>query len=827
MFHPARQRDDQDAVARLLTAVAQNTLVIVLGLFPLLFVPIAYAPFNYSKILFVLVGVAVSLIFFSLAVLRNGSLSLRVPLALLALWGVVGAYVLATIFSGDMKDALIGNAFEVHTTAFILLIAAIVSALTMLRSSKIAIVRLYGLLVGSGILLALYHITRIIAGPDSLTLGTFTNLISSPFGAWNGLAIFFGLIILIALVAIEQLPLTRIGKILLILSSVLALFMLMVVNYFAVWVVLAVVSFILLIYSLASKHYQKTDAMLQDGTDSSFIATIFTTIVLAISLLFILGGSMLGSMVSERTGISYVEVRPSFSATFDIARNVYADSPIFGVGPNKFIDAWRMYKDPSLNQTIFWDTSFDSGSGFIPTSFITTGLLGVVAWTAFLLLLLWHGFQLLSRISQTDRFWRFIGTSSFVAAVYLWGMTLVYTPSSGVLILAAAATGIFFAAYQVLVPQREMTFSVLANRAFGIVLVGVVVLVILGAVGSLYATGKHYSALYAFNKTFATLTEEDTLETVQERIAAAYDRSSNDIFARQIAQYRLAQINTLLGLENPTVEQQEGFQAAVADGVSAAQVAVEIDPTEPLNWQVLGQLYSALTFAGVEGSADRARDAYERARTYAPQNPTLLLLQAQLASRTDNLDRARELAEQSVAMKRDYTEALLFLSQIDILNNDVVAAIGRTESIISIEPNNPARYYQLGILEIANGNQPRATAAFERAVSLDGQYANARYYLALLYAEADQTDAAIDQLRVVAELNPDNADIRTMITRLENGEPIVDPSATASLETEGSLLEDGEVVTSSTVSGTSLVSPVNVVPDENATTTNQTTTSGE
>lgn len=807
---------DTDRIARMLHSIGQYALIITLGLLPIVFVPIAYAPFTYSKTLFVITGVVLALIFFSLSILRSGRVALGAPWGLIALWCLTAVYAVSTLFSGDIKDALIGDGFEVHTAAFMLLLATVASSVAMLRGTKLAIVRLYGLIIISGFVLGLFHMARLLMGPEVLTFGIFTTQTATPLGSWNGLALYFGLVVLISLVALEQLPLTKIGKIVLGISSFFALVMLMVVNYLAVWVILGVVSLVMLIYGLTRKHYPTTTPLVDESSNRPFAATLFATIVLIASLLFIFGGATLGTIISERTGISYVEVRPSTTATFDIARNVLSESPIIGIGPNKFADAWRLYKDPSINQTIFWNSSFDTGSGFIPTSFVTTGLLGMMGWALFFILLFVHGFKMLFRTERADRFWMFIGTSAFVASVYLWGMSFIYTPPTAILLLAAVCTGIFFAAYTVLVPQRWLTFSVASSRAVGVVLIGMVVVVIFASVGALYVTAQHYSALYTFNKAFATLTEEDTIDTLQDRITVAYDRSSNDIFARQIAQYRLAQMNALLGLEEPTAEQQASFQTAVAEGVNTARIATEIDPSEPQNWIVLGQFFSGLAFANVDGAYDRAREAFERAATFDPVNPEVVLLQAQLESRANNLDDARTLAEDAVAMKRNYTDALLFLSQLDIAANDVPAAIARTESVISIEPENPARYYQLGILESSADNTPRAIAAFERAIELDNDYANARYFLALSYASVGRNTEALAQLRAVLALNPGNQDIETLITRLENGESIVDPQG-ATTSTGTGELADGEEVNSRTIGETSLVSPVNVVPNATST----------
>lgn len=809
MFRPAALAEDHDPVAQSLLNVARHILVVVFGLFPLMFIPVAYAPLLYTKVLFVLAGVAIAVIFYALAVLREGEVSITAPFALIAMWGITTAYIISTLLSGDLKDAFVGNGFEVHTTAFMILLAAIASVGLIFRGSKTAVVRLYGLLIASGIVLALYHILRILAGADTLSFGVFNSLTLSPLGSWNGLALYFGLIVLLALVALEQLPLTKLGKWVLACSSGLALIMLAIVNYFAVWAVIAVVSVIMLIYAIARKHYQRTEPMVKEQSNGQLASITFAAATLVISLMFILGSSTLATFIVSHTGVEYIEVRPSFSATVDMARYVYNESPIFGVGPNQFVDVWRMYKDPSLNETMFWNTNFESGSGFIPTAFVTTGVLGLIAWVSFLSLLVFSGFRMIFRTSSADRFWTFIGHSSFIAAAYLWGMSFIYTPSATILMLAAVCTGIFFAAYGVLMPQsRPVVLSVAGSRAYGVVFVGIVVLVIFGSVGTLYATGRHYSALYEFNRAFATLDDTDTIDSLQERIMGAYALSQNDIFVRRIAEYRLAQIEAMLSVAEPTDAEIETFQGAVADGVSAAETATELDPSEPLNWLVLGRIYSALAQAGIADAYERAGAAFDRARALSPTNPAIALLRAQLEARAEDVASARTYAEEAVRMKRNFTEALLFLSQLDILENNVASAIERTESIISIEPNNPARYYQLGILESATGDIASAIAAFERAVALDPQYANARYFLALAYVEDGRTDDALRELAVVAELNPDNQELAALIDQIESGASVIGES--------GTVLEDGSDITQSDLSETSLVAPVGTVPAEGA-----------
>lgn len=827
MFRPAALQEDRDPVAQSLLNIARTLLIVVFGLFPLMFIPVAYAPLQYSKVLFVLVGVILALIFYVLAVLREGRLSVSVPLALVAFWGLASAYLISAVLSGDVKDALIGNSFEVHTAAFMLLLAAIATSGMILRGSKTAIVRLYGLLIVSGTVLALFHLVRLLFGADTLSFGVFNELTSTPLGSWNGLALYFGLVVLLALVALEQLPLTAVGKWIVGVSAALALVMLAVVNFYLVWVVIAAVSIIMLIYMLARKHYQRTEPMVSDHANGSLVSVAFTAIVLLLSLLFMLGGSALAGRIAAITDIQYIEVRPSLTATVDIARNVYQESPLFGIGPNRFADAWRMHKDSAINDTIFWNTAFDSGSGLVPTAAVTTGVLGLFAWLAFFGLLLWSGFRMVFNTTYADRFWAFIGQSSFVAAVYLWGLSVLYTPSAAMLMLAAVCTGTFFAAYGVLLPQPERVVSATSRRGMGLLFVGAAVLLMFGSVSVLYTAGRHYAALYSFNRAFAELGEADTIDTLQAKIMEAYELSENDIFVRMIAEYRLAQAGALLSLPEPTENDTATFQRAAADAVSAAETAVRLDPSDALNWSVLGQVYAKLAGIQVAEAYERAKAAFERMRQLDSTNPDALLFLASVEMSAGNTERAVELAEETIRMKRNHTPALLFLSRVDIMNGDVSQAIARTESTVAIEPQNPARHYQLGVLQSSANNTAAAIRSFERAIALDPQYANARYLLALIYAEEGRRNDALAQLAVVAELNPDNQELQSVIARIEAGEPIGTVEDDA-LEGDGTPVEDGSEIDESSLSETTLVVPVNTVPSEsNSAAAAETTVEGE
>jgi len=379
-------------------------------------------------------------------------------------------------------------------------------------------------------------------------------------------------------------------------------------------------------------------------------------------------------------------------------------------------------------------------------------------------------------------------------------------------------TSILFTAHGTLLNSNARRFSISSNRRAGFILVGAVMIVIIGSSSALYYAGRHYASAYAFSGAVSGLNGNTTLEEVEQTIAASYAVTSNDVYARQLASYQVAKMNSLLGLQEPTTEEQQAFQTAAANGVNAAQLAVNTDPTDPQNWLTLGSVYSLLATASVEGASDRASEAFAKARTLDPTNPVYALLEAQLLSRTGDMEGARAAAISAVQLKQNYTDALFFLTQLDIAEGKVADAITTTKAIISLEPNNPARYYQLGVLESSSKNIDNAITAFSKAVALDGNYANARYFLALALVQKGDTQAALSQLEVVLNLNPGNADVSGLIENIKSGSIVeVDPNVTPEQLTEQetvSQTEDGVISTQS--SDTPLVSSVNTPVDTNS-----------
>lgn len=804
-----------DVVSQGLMMVARVLLVAAVGFLPLVFIPGIPMLLGTAKVFFVLLLLLVALVAMSLSILRSGAVTLRFSPLLVAWWAVVGTALVSALFSPTPLSSLAGDVLEIHTVGFLALLGVLMTIMITFGSAKKSIVYLYGALFGSTAIIVVLHLIRLLFGANVLTLGILNAPSASLVGSFNDLGLYLGLTVLIGLVAMVQLSLSRIAIIVTGVILATALLVLALVNFFAIWLILALFSLLLLMYSLTKDRFGVEPGMAPvHEAKLSLASTGVVAMVFVVSTVFLIGGTSIGSYLSQKTGVSYLEIRPSVSATLDILRHVYQDNAFTGAGPNRFADSWQLYKDSSITQTVFWNTPFNAGSGYVPTWFITAGLFGVIAWLTFLGLFFYTGIMMLVRGQSTDVFWYFTGTLAFVAGSFIWIMSVLYVPGPTLLIIGAASTGIMIAAYQALLPQRQSIFNMLTTARTGFILIVCVMIVIISTILTGYGSMREFIAAYQYVTASQNLPQDGTqIKVVTDRLVQAYTLYPSDTYAREIALYYLLNLNNLLSVTNATPAQQQEFQQSITAGIAAGTEAVKRKQTDAQNWRVLGDIYAVLAAVNIEGAAARANDAYHKAEIRDPHNPYYVLQKSLIALRAKNLTEARRLAAMALDLKANYTDALFVLSQIDIATGDVAKAIESTESLIALESNNSGRYYQLGVLQTANKNREAAIAAFTAALSLDPSYANARYLRALQYLAGGDTELAISELKVVRDLNADNKMVDELIGKINRGEVTTETlnqtAPTQPITEPSTVTTDNDTTTTDTAPDTDLLKPVN------------------
>ena len=86
--------------------------------------------------------------------------------------------------------------------------------------------------------------------------------------------------------------------------------------------------------------------------------------------------------------------------------------------------------------------------------------------------------------------------------------------------------------------------------------------------------------------------------------------------------------------------------------------------------------------------------------------------------------------------------------------------------VLSIDPNSPMTYNNLGSMFLFQNRNADAIDALSRAVALDSGLANAHNGLGVAYARTGNLDRAAEEWRKALEIRPDFADARQNLERI-------------------------------------------------------------
>jgi tetratricopeptide (TPR) repeat protein len=807
---PQERTETPDRIGATVLNLIQYIVVGFLFIVPVFFVPGLPASLGFDKVLITAIGSFFIVVLLGLTALRYSRVSTVLPLSLGAFWLFVAVAFISGLLSGDIQDSLRGSVFESQTAGFFAVMALMMTIPLVLQRNKNMALKTIMAFGASAMLLVLYTLVRVFLESGSLALKSFGNVTTSPVGSFNDMAIFSGLTVILGLITLLQLPLKKAYQIATTVLILLSLVVMAVVNFFHLWIVVGFVGLLLLVY-IFSRDTLLSRGETERQTPVSPLLILTTLVVCVVSIVFVVAGDYVGSKIVAATEVNYVEVRPSITATLDIARGVYSEDILLGVGPNRFADAWRIHKDRTINETIFWNTDFNAGFGFIPTIFITMGILGALAMLAFHGLYLYLGYRMLLRSNSNDTFWYYFGVVTFTAATFIWGMSYMYVSGPTILLLGALFTGLSFVAYQALVPNAALTIPLVNSRRRGFFLMTVVIVLITAAVSTVFTVGKQYVAQSEFTKARISAA---TPEEFEQKVALAYEQYNDDVFVGVLAQTHLTILRSLLTKQEATEEDQKMFADTAKKALVEAEESIKLDPTSPDGHATLADILIVLASLGTEGAEERAKGKLADAKWRDPHNPAYAMMAAYLAVQSKDTGTARTEIARALELKRNYSEALFLQTQLDIQDGNIDGAIKTATEMTTLESNNPTRYYQLGVLYAAKKDYEAAIRSYETAINLDNNFANARYMMALSMLESNRTQDALTQLRLVRDTNQDNEELKKLIQQVEtNGYVPGQTSAQSGGSVQEPAPQGGETVTAPGDPNTNLVTPVNNVPN--------------
>lgn len=783
------EQEQEDKSYGILERLPTILLTAFLFLLPLFFLVTDISMFQWIKANFVIAGILLVLASFLVLTIKTGQLTLYRGLMFIAPLGLVLVYLVSASFSSSPVNSFFGYGFEPNTAVFISLLIVLMFLVSATFNSTQKLFYVSAILIIVSGILGLFHASRLFFGPDFLSFGVFTNIISNTIGKWNEIGIFFGLSAITSAVAIETLGSKKSVKMILLIIFALSLLIMAFVGFVTLWVVFGIVSAILFIYLFVSNYSSNTIVLGRENIQKEFrlhrkiayVALVGVMVSVFFATPFLPVGRNLSQKIINSQGVENFEVRPAWVGTYEIFKGVLRSSPILGSGPNRFATQWQLYR-PNVNVSDFWNINFNQGVGFVPTSLVETGILGVLAWLFFIGAFLVTGFRALFS-ARVVGLTRYMLVSTFLGSLLLWIMNVVYTPNVTLLTLTFFLTGLFIASAVLngSIRTTKISLSDTSRKNLISIIIVVVLLIIIISLGYIY--GKRFMAYASFQRGLNTINSEQEFETGENYIIQAINMVPSDIYYRALSELNVLKVENLIamsaGRSEVTEDEKTQFQNYLNIAIQSALLAERRDPANYENLVSVGRVYATIVPIKIEESYENAVLSYEKAIALSPRNPGLYLILARVSASNGDFIKAEEYINKALELKWNYPEAIFFQSQVDVAKGNVLEAINTVEKLATIYPNEPAIYFRLGLLKYENKDYRGAIETFSKSLTLVPIYANAKYFLGLSYAKVGLRTDAIKQFHELKTGNPDNRELDAIIANIDAGR---DAFANATLE---------------------------------------------
>ncbi len=639
----------------------------------------------------------------------------------------------------------------------------------------------------SGALAMIYGITQ-------MNLGKFFPGVDSSFntiGTLKTLSIFAAALIPFAYSSVLGISILgekernlRINKVLALIFTVIALVLLIFVDYWMVWAALLAVSVFILVFAILRAVNINPRWMM------------FPMAVLIVAILFLIIKTPFALDLP-------VEVMPSHNASWNITKSALYEDPLTGSGPGTFIFDYAKYRAPEINQTQFWDVRFNSGSSDIMTRIATGGVLGLLSWLAVMMFYMF--ISLTSLYKKKISFNWALGLGFFCSWFVIFITRFIYTSNITLdftLWMLMAFTMVAFNISTVKEPKamlreersmREARLSMDSSPRVALAFHFAFVLILIGSVSLLYLEGQRLAADIYYKKALDSNSSGAPLAKTAEYLdKAAKLNRFQDVFFRNLSQAFILKFTNDAAMGNMT-DQLASLQLVINGAVENGKRATELSPNNVANWSTLGYVYETL-MPYVGGSADWAVRSYEEAIKLEPNNPYLhtelgkvylsMSDSAAVAAEGENdegkksakakeadelLDKAYAELKKAIELKGDYASGIFYMAIAHARKGEIKEAVANLEMTRDFNPMDVGVGLQLGILYYQDGQKEKAKKELERVVTIMPTYSNARWYLGAIYEEEGNFAKAIEQIEAVEALNPANANVKNKLNELRAG----------------------------------------------------------
>lgn len=781
---------DSSKTFKIWEIIAKFSIYILVFLLPIFFLPWTTSVLDFNKQTLLICLVFLSLFLSLLKILISRKFSFNLSLSHVAVIVLFLVYFFATIFSLWHYGSFWG--WPQHTSdnllnliCFVLLYFLIVNIF-----SKKEIFYLMTILVFSGFLVMLFGIFQLFG--KYLVPLDFTKISSfNTIGSVNTLGVFAA--VLLPLIIVLIINTKKFLRVIFIITALINAALLALVNFSLVWWLVIIGSALLVILGM-----QKSDFF-----DSRWI--VLPMFFLALSLLFVFFKFQVPGSARP------IEVFLSQRVSFDIAREVLKEKPLFGTGPGTFIYDFSKYRKNILNEGPFWNMRFENPGSKIFNILSTAGIFGGLAILFLIGFFIFLGIKSLFKKTEGSkattsvkgtkieipiitvmsedkkiegRLW-LLGLGIFVSFIVFNIGYFLYSSNITLDFVYFLLIGGFIA---LISAQKE--FLLKPSSLATLIVTFAFTLVFIFSLGLFILQGQRYVAEVNYLQAIEAWQQQKSDEGLRHLERAAILNQKADLYWRELSQVYLRKVNEEAirkDLPQDTINQR--IQLLVTSAINSAKRATDLNPTNVANWSIRGFIYQNL-IGIVEGVDDWATKSYDEAASLEPNNPyfttqkgivllrkSTFLPQDKTEEKEQILSQAKEQLEKAISIKSDYSPARFQLAMVYQAQGKTQETIKALEEAKNSAPSDVGLAFQIGLLYYQNKDYQKAQEELERAVGIDPNYANALYFLGLTYDQQGQKTKAIEKFKKVAELNPDNSEVKKILENLKAGKKALEEIA--------------------------------------------------
>lgn len=452
-------------------------------------------------------------------------------------------------------------------------------------------------------------------------------------------------------------------------------------------------------------------------------------------------------------------VRPNFSSTMLVGKNVMLKESPFGIGSGNFARAWQLYRPQSVITSQYFGYDFGQGSSTMTTLFVTIGLFGLIAFIMLTLSALYGTFASYRQAhDQKEHFTLGLLTAVIMYFVFAsWLLPLSY--SLLVVWMTVSGLGIAKVRLSEFHPSKKIAFLMIP------------VAVILATNMVITINKARAFSLYNQSLSAASKTESNAI------IAKAASVYPFDGFYRVMVENYIQENRELVSTNTTDQEAlKKTYLENSAKAVDAGLTAVKLNANNYQNYVSLGRAYELAIPFDKENAFDRAKRSYEEAAKLYPENPYLYVMLARLEASAGTKEGVRTQLTEAIKKKNNFVDALYLMSQLEASDSKIDEAINYAIEAIKSAPNEPLVYIQAGLLFYGKKDYQNAVYALKMALEKDQNNANVAYFLALALRDGGRPDIAKQIGDELLRRNPGNADLQAFLASL-NAKP-ADTTAT-------------------------------------------------